>query len=77
MIEVCCCPFCHREYPESSLISFDGKKICLGCMVWNTRTCSYCGNHVWRKDALVYKDMILCFKCAQERQTNLPNRRSR
>ena len=66
MIEVCRCTLCHREYPAEDLISFDGTRICLGCMVWHTRTCSYCGNHIWRKDALVNGETVLCPKCALE-----------
>lgn len=65
MIEVRRCALCHREYPAEDLIRFDGKMICLGCMVRHTRTCSYCGKHVWREDALVHGDTVLCSECAQ------------
>ena len=66
MIDVCRCPLCHREYPTSALILFDGKKICLGCMVCHTRTCSCCGTYIWRRDALVKNDVVLCPECAQK-----------
>ena len=66
MIDVCCCSLCHREYPVQNLIPFDNRKICLGCMVLHTRTCSCCGKHIWRESAFVYGDTVLCPKCAQE-----------